>query len=108
MGYFNKLFYGNYMLCKFYYDEISKLEKFMPEIKDIAYKSKKDENFEIKFNKEKIEEINTDFKEVNQKVLKIEKDVPQFMEYELKMIIFFIARLIILFMQDQTLKIKRI
>lgn len=94
MTYSKKLFYGNFMLCKFYLESIQKLSKFMPEIKEIAQKSKKDENFEIKFNRDQVNEINSDFKEVNQKVLNIEKNVPQLLEYEAKMIIFFIIRLI--------------
>ena len=97
MSYLKKLFIGNYLLCLHYIETLKKLYFFMPEIKQISYQSKEKENYEIKFDKEKINNINSDFKEINKKILDIEKDVMDPFGYKVKMVIFFIIRLIMIY-----------
>jgi hypothetical protein len=69
----------------------------MPKIKEISYRSKNDENFEIKLSKDKVNKINNSFQEINKKIQKIEKGVGEILGYEHKMIMFFIIRLIMIY-----------
>lgn len=98
MSYLKKLFYGNYLLIMHYLTTLKQLYSFMPEIKEIAFRSKKNDNFEIKFSKNKINKINESFQDVNKKILYIEKDVWQFLGYESKKIIFFIIRILMIYL----------
>lgn len=97
MFFFKKLFYGNYLMIIHYLRTLKNLYSFMPKIKEISYRSKNDENFEIKFNKDSINKINIGFQEINKKILDIEKDAWDVLRYDYKMTMFFIIRLIMIY-----------